>query len=62
MTVLKTNVAVVSRVTDADAADSSKQVEINPKSGWERLQEIMWDGQRSKEEKKLVQKLDLYIM
>jgi hypothetical protein len=32
------------------------------KSGWVRIQEIVWDGERSEEERKLVQKLDLFLM
>ncbi|KAN0096657.1 putative allantoate permease [Hyaloscypha variabilis] len=29
---------------------------------WERIQEIIWDGPRPEEEKKLVQRLDLFLM
>lgn len=32
------------------------------KSRWEKIQEVIWDGPRSKEEKKLVQRLDLHLM
>lgn len=32
------------------------------KSRWEKIQEVIWDGPRSKEEKRLVQRLDLHLM
>lgn len=39
-------------------AEASKHT----KSTWVKLQEVIWDGERSEEERKLVQKLDLYLM
>jgi hypothetical protein len=35
---------------------------LKPKTTWQRIQEVIWDGERSPEEKKLVQKLDYFIM
>lgn len=32
------------------------------KSKWARFQEIIWDGEREPEERRLVQKLDIYLM
>jgi hypothetical protein len=32
------------------------------KSKWVRLQEIVWDGEREPEERRLVQKLDIYLL
>lgn len=40
--------------------DAEKQ-EV-PLTRWERISEVIWDGRRSKEEKQLVQRLDLFIM
>lgn len=33
-----------------------------PQTKWQRFLEIIWDGERSPEEKRLVQKLDLHLM
>jgi ACS family pantothenate transporter-like MFS transporter len=34
-----------------------------PKTRWERIEAVIWDGgYRSKEEKKLVRTLDIFIM
>ena len=33
---------------------------LKPK--WTRIKEIIWDGEREAEEKKLVQKLDIHLM
>ncbi|KAK0103175.1 hypothetical protein ONS95_014972 [Cadophora gregata] len=32
------------------------------KSRWQKLQEVVWDGPRSREERKLIQRVDLFIM
>ena len=32
------------------------------KSKWVRFQEIIWDGEREPEERRLVQKLDIYLL
>jgi hypothetical protein len=32
------------------------------RSNWEKIQEIIWDGKRAPEEKKLIQRLDIFIM
>lgn len=32
------------------------------KGRWERIREIIWDGEREPEERRLVQKLDLHLM
>lgn len=32
------------------------------KSKWARFQEVIWDGEREPEERRLVQKLDIYLM
>ena len=31
-------------------------------SRWERIREVIWDGRRSKEERQLVQRLDLFLL
>jgi ACS family pantothenate transporter-like MFS transporter len=36
--------------------------ETAKKSRWARIQEIVWDGERSAEERKLVQRLDIFIL
>lgn len=33
-----------------------------PKTRWQKIQEVIWDGPRSKEERRLIQRLDLFIM
>jgi hypothetical protein len=32
------------------------------RSNWEKIQEIIWDGKRAPEEKRLIQRLDIFIM
>jgi ACS family pantothenate transporter-like MFS transporter len=49
-------VATVDEDYDLDARIKS------PKSKWAKIQEIIWDGPRPEEEKRLVQRLDLFLM
>ncbi|KAF8859964.1 retrograde regulation protein 2 [Acephala macrosclerotiorum] len=49
---------VITAVAD-DAGDNHISVK---KSRWIKIREIIWDGERSPEERKLVQRLDLFIM
>jgi hypothetical protein len=32
------------------------------RSNWEKIQEIIWDGKKAPEEKRLIQRLDIFIM
>lgn len=43
-------------------ADESLGRSRKEKSKWVRFQEIIWDGEREPEERRLVQKLDIYLM
>ncbi|KAK2769603.1 DszA family Xenobiotic compound monooxygenase [Colletotrichum kahawae] len=44
--------------------DSFQQPEVPhvTNTKWKRLQEVIWDGPRSKDEKRLVQRLDLFVL
>lgn len=49
-------------VTDDKDAPSSIEKYV-PRTRWEKVQEVIWDGgDRSKEERALIQRLDLYLM
>ncbi|KAE9371716.1 putative allantoate permease [Stipitochalara longipes BDJ] len=49
--------------SDPMAEDSSLDTRYEIQRGkWARIQEIIWDGPRPEEEKKLVQRLDLFLM
>jgi ACS family pantothenate transporter-like MFS transporter len=38
-------------------------IDHGPQTRWEKIREVIWDGgYRTKEERKLVQRLDLYVM
>jgi hypothetical protein len=38
-------------------------VDHGPRTRWEKIREVIWDGgYRTKEERKLVQRLDLHVM
>lgn len=45
-------------------AEDPKALPTNvPQTRWQKIQEVIWDGgNRTKEERKLVQRLDIYIM
>jgi ACS family pantothenate transporter-like MFS transporter len=34
----------------------------SPRSKWDKVQEIIWDGPRPAEEKRLVQRLDIFLL
>jgi MFS transporter, ACS family, pantothenate transporter len=47
------------------AVAQEKDVDASPtvaKTRWQKVQEIIWDGPRPKEERKLIQRLDLFLM
>lgn len=46
----------------ADSVFSDTERQRVPLSRWEKIGEVIWDGRRSKEEKQLVQRLDLFIL
>jgi hypothetical protein len=51
--------------TDVKAIDISEvhdDAAAPRKSQWLKIREIVWDGERSPEERKLVQRLDLFIL
>jgi MFS transporter, ACS family, pantothenate transporter len=49
--------------SDATNEDSSLSMRDQlGRSKWARVQDIVWDGPRTKEEKKLVQRLDIFLM
>ena len=52
-------------VSASDAANEGSSLNSGDevrRGKWERIQEIIWDGPRSEEEKKLIQRLDLSLM
>lgn len=52
------NAEVITALPD-DAGDNDTSVK---RSRWTKIREVIWDGERSPEERKLVQRLDLFIM
>ncbi|KAF4814808.1 Pantothenate transporter liz1 [Colletotrichum tropicale] len=48
----------------ASKGDSFQQPEVShvTSTKWQRVQEVIWDGPRSKVEKRLVQRLDLFVL
>jgi ACS family pantothenate transporter-like MFS transporter len=42
--------------------DSLDMRDQHRRSKWARIQEIIWDGRRSEAEKRLVQRLDIFLM
>lgn len=49
--------------SDATAEESSIEAAAHtPKGRWERIQEVIWDGPRPTEEKRLVQRLDIFLL
>jgi hypothetical protein len=44
------------------SADPESAVEEPKQSRWQRVQEVIWDGPRSKEERRLVKRLDIYLL
>ncbi|KAJ4263408.1 hypothetical protein NW762_006227 [Fusarium torreyae] len=50
---------------DKDSPTSTSVVveeELTPLKGWKRIREVIWDGPRPEDERRLVQKLDLHLM
>lgn len=45
------------------ASDHASTEEHAPRTRWQKVQEVIWDGgDRTPEERKLVQRLDIYVM
>ena len=42
--------------------DEAEPAPTKPTSRWQKIQEVIWDGPRSEEERKLVQRLDLFFL
>jgi hypothetical protein len=55
----KSHVVVASTPTPTDPESNNPEHNV---STWERIREVIWDGRRSKEERKLVQRLDLFLL
>jgi MFS transporter, ACS family, pantothenate transporter len=49
----------VMAVAQEDNVDAPTAVR---KTRWQKVQEIIWDGPRPKEERKLIQRLDWFLM
>ena len=47
---------------DLNEESSLETINQAQRGKWARIQEIIWDGPRSEEEKKLVQRLDIFLM
>jgi MFS transporter, ACS family, pantothenate transporter len=44
-------------------SDQSSESQYKPETRWQRIQEVLWDGgNRTPEERRIVQRLDLHIM
>ncbi|OAL47188.1 retrograde regulation protein 2 [Pyrenochaeta sp. DS3sAY3a] len=55
--------AALSRSSSEQAAkEISTTVEHEPRNRWEKIQTVIWDGIRTPEERKLVQRLDVYLL
>ena len=51
----------ITNVQESSIAPPGTQ--YTPRTQWEKIQDVIWDGgQRSLEERKLVQRLDLYVL
>ena len=49
----------------SDAANEESSLDTREqlqRGKWAKIQEIIWDGPRPEEEKKLVQRLDIFLM
>lgn len=52
-------------VSASDAANEESSLDTRDqlqRGKWARIQDIIWDGPRLEEEKKLVQRLDVFLM
>jgi ACS family pantothenate transporter-like MFS transporter len=53
----------VSIAQDIKSSSFSTQTEYHPQTRWQKVQEVIWDGgNRSAEERALVQRLDIFIL
>lgn len=53
----------ISIAQDTKTSSFSSQIEYNDKTRWQKVQEVIWDGgNRSAEERALVQRLDIFIL
>ncbi|CUM63882.1 uncharacterized protein PRCAT00001470001 [Priceomyces carsonii] len=57
-----TDVSAPEKKTISSANSEEVEKAENKKSRWTRFLEFIWDGPRSKEEKKYIQKLDLFLL
>jgi ACS family pantothenate transporter-like MFS transporter len=47
----------------AERSDDGADSQYTPRTRWEKIQEVIWDGgNRTPEERKLVQTLDIHVM
>ena len=48
--------------TSPTSTDPESAAEESKTTTWQRIQEVIWDGPRSKEEKRLVRRLDIFLL
>jgi hypothetical protein len=49
-------------VTVSNMGDKVVETDIKGKTRWQKVREVIWDGPRPEEERKLVQRLDLFLL
>jgi hypothetical protein len=49
-------------MSDFDRESDPETSITKPLTTWEKIQEVVWDGKRTPEERMLVQRLDLFVM